>query len=235
MPKIFENKGYYRRVTIFLILIMSCIFLVTRWVRDVSNEVSISTYSGPRIISRKIPKKHTSREKIFCRKRMDPNRAFEVHVFYAGDEEIARYKSNEDEIFDIKGDIPDGKIEFEDATRGSYGFENYRDGKRHGISKEYYSVGRLKKETYYLMGKLQTKRNYFIDGILRQEEDYTDAKRIVSMKEVGVGSVYYRDGSLMYEWRFTYSDQGGYNKSYNREGKLMVAKYFDEQGRLIEK
>jgi len=172
--------------------------------------------------------------KITRKTRWDPSRKFAQSIFYVKDKEIARYKSSYDNVYDFTGNIPDGRVKIIDETRNTTGEEYYRDNKRHGLSKEYYSSGKLKSEVKYIRGKVLTKKLYYIDGTLKQEEDLMDAMLITNNKEVGAGKVYRRDGTLMYEWRLTNSDRGGYNKSYNSLGKLVAENFFDENGELIE-
>ncbi|MCB9747461.1 MAG: hypothetical protein H6755_03540 [Candidatus Omnitrophica bacterium] len=166
--------------------------------------------------------------------RFDPSRDFEENILFDEDIEIARFKSVEDKIYDLEGEIPDGKIKFFNESKNTYGEEEYWGGKRHGFYREYYGTGELKKETEYKYGQKWINKEYFIDGKMRLEEYLDDALFFANTKEVGVGKVYYRSGVLMYEWNITNKGKERYNKSYNIDGKVMSIKYFDENGQLIK-
>lgn len=166
---------------------------------------------------------------------LDANRKFYVNTFYVDGQEVAQCKSEEDRVFDVTGRIPDGKFQFTNQTDKTFGEERFLKGKRYGEYKEYYEEGKLKTEKIYQYGAVQVLKQYYIDGILRMEQDLTDAIAGVDNKETGIGKVYYRNGTLMYEWRLTNKDKGGYNKSYNKDGRLVAVNYLDEMGRRIER
>ncbi len=165
---------------------------------------------------------------------LDANRTYSVNTISVDGQQVAQFKSTDDKIFDITGHIPEGKIKFTNQTDKTYGEERFRNDKRYGEYKEYYETGQLKLEKVYESGEAKVVKQYYIDGILRMEEDFTDTLRGVDNKEVGAGKVYYRNGTLMYEWRLTNKDKGGYNKSYNKDGGLVAVNYFDEQGNRVE-
>lgn len=166
---------------------------------------------------------------------LDPGRQFAISIFYADGEEIARYKSHQDTIYDFEGHIPDGKVAFYNVSDQTSGVEYYRDGKRHGEYLEYYDNINLKCQAEYSQGKVNTRQEYYSDGILRMEEDYTDPMLYVDDPEKGSGKVYFRNGTLMYEWHLTSQDENRYKKSYNRDGVLVEIKTYDEYGVLTEK
>ena len=163
----------------------------------------------------------------------DPNREFYESAFFAGDEEIAHFKSLGEDIYDVTGKIPDGKITFTNITESTYGDEHYRDGKRNGTYREYYKNEQLKREAYYFDGTLVTNKEYFFDGTLRMEQDFSDAMSITENREVGVGKIYYRNGKIMYEYHLTNKSQGGFNRSYDRNGVIVAENSFDQNGDLI--
>ena len=78
------------------------------------------------------------------------------------------------------------------------------------------------------------KREYYNDGGIRLEVNYEDAREQTDNKERGAGRVYYRDGTIKYEWNLTNSEKIGFKKSYNQDGELRAAFYFDEHGQPVE-
>ena len=78
-----------------------------------------------------------------------------------------------------------------------------------------------------------TSKEYFIDGILRMEEDYTDALQLPELREVGVGKVYDRKGKIKYEWHLIQNSPEYFNKSYNTDGECVQANYFDANGKFL--
>lgn len=164
---------------------------------------------------------------------IEPNRQFYESVFFSDEQEIGRYKSVTDEIFDVKGVIPDGKVTFFNQTDETQGEEQFFNGQRNGWFREYYSNDQLKKETHYDNGKPKLNKEYYFDGTKKMEQDLTDAMWITDNSEVGIGKVYHRSGILRYEWNLTNSSNGGYNRSYNIEGTLTQENIFDQNGELI--
>jgi antitoxin component YwqK of YwqJK toxin-antitoxin module len=168
--------------------------------------------------------------------RLDPNRKFYVARFFCEDQELLTCEISGDRVYDCSDIIPDGNVKFVNETDQTYGEQSYFNGVRDGQRREYYHTGQLKTETQYVMGSLEMTREYFIDGILKMEQDLTDALWFSSGKdniETGVGKVYYRDGTLMYEWHLTNQDQGGYKKSYNQDGQVVSLRRFNERGELV--
>lgn len=168
------------------------------------------------------------------RANLDPNRGYWENVFFIKGEEIARFKNVEENIFDMKGAIPDGVVRFENVTAKTYGEEYYQEGKRHGLYREYYEKGELKREAVYGQGKLLMNKEYFIDGKLRMDEDFHDALMFVKNKEIGTGKVYYRNGVMMHEWHLTNMDENRYDKSYNIAGEMVEMNLYDREGKIIK-
>jgi antitoxin component YwqK of YwqJK toxin-antitoxin module len=52
---------------------------------------------------------------------------------------------------------------------------------------------------------------------------------------VGIGKLYWPNGKLKYEWHLTRRDPIGYKKSYNKEGELRHAVFYDEFNNQIER
>lgn len=171
---------------------------------------------------------------LIRKSQLHPNREFTENIIFCDTEEIARFNSQEEKIYDMEGEIPDGVIKFFDESKKLHGEENFWRGKRHGEYKEFYETGEVRRNAQYFYGKMMSNKVYFIDGTLRMEQDFSDALDIANEPEVGVGKIYYRQGGLMYEWNLTRQLKGGYKKSYNVDGKLAEEKRYNELGELIE-
>ena len=171
---------------------------------------------------------------VLKKTRTAPDRSFELSIFYQGGEEIASQRvSPKGEIYEQTGVIPDGKVKFVNETNETYGAEIYKDGKRHGPMKVYYKDGVLMQESSYLFGRLMTSKEYYHNGVVRMEVDFSDARKYDDGRDVGIGKVYSQDGRVKYEWKLINTDPVGYQKSYNRQGTLTGEVYFDGNGDII--
>ena len=167
---------------------------------------------------------------------LDPNRTFFHNIIYADGNRIAAFKTYEGSgytMFELEGNIPDGKVTFMDRSRNTSGVESYRDNQRHGICREYYESGPVRRDILFEYGKAVQEREYYIDGTLRMDINYRDALAGIQDNEVGIGKVYYRDGTLRYEWSLTNRDRQRYKKSYNIAGDLVQEKIYDARGNLL--
>ena len=165
---------------------------------------------------------------------MDPGREFFMNVVFADGKEVARFKSDEEVIFDVEGDIPDGTIEFSNMTSGAYGVENFDGGKRTGLYKEYFASGQLRFEKIYSYGKLLSLKEFYVSGDVRMTVDYSDALLLTDDDETGSGKIFFNDGVLMYEWHLTTRDPNRYKKMYNYRGDLVEIHHFDAAGKLAD-
>jgi len=70
--------------------------------------------------------------------------------------------------------------------------KNYKNGILHGVCKEYYYNGSLRKQENYNNGKMVSPvvKTYFDNGILRHEAEYNNGK------EHGLCKMYNKDGTL---------------------------------------
>lgn len=168
-------------------------------------------------------------------KQLEPNRKYVTYFFFMDGKQIAQFNAKDDEVFDYQGNLFSGTVEFVDYEVNSKGTQEYKKGKRHGKITLYYNDGQLQYEGEYDDNKLVSEKEYFVDGALRMEVDLSRAAKFGSVKDVGVGKVYFRNGDLRYEWRAVDIEFGGYNKSYNRDGVLVEEKYFDSIGQPISK
>ena len=188
----------------------------------------------PKAASRKFSREAV-KDKYLRKERLDVSREYSQSVIYEDGVEIARFKTKNHKTYDAQGEIPGGNVKFVNESKGTYGIEQYRRGKRNGDYAEYYREGQIKKKAYYFNGKIMRVTEYYIDGTVRMEVDYTDNLMFTDDIEVGVGKVYYRDGVLMYEWSLTNSNPIRYKISYNKKGELVETKYYDDKGDLIER
>lgn len=173
-------------------------------------------------------------QKAARKDRLSPGRDYVESVFYLDEKEIGRQKIIDEKVMESDGEIPEGRVDFVNEFKGTQGVEYYVRGQKDGPSKAYFTGGQLNVEAYYRKGKLLWKKEYYNDGGIRIEINYEDARKDTDAKETGVGKVYYRDGTLKYEWHLTNSEKIGFKKSYNQDGELRAAFYFDENGQLMK-
>ncbi len=228
------------RYTVFFVFCVLALIVTTQWIQ---RRIDGVTAGGVHVSSgaplENIPSapaiRYRKRGQVILRKdRLSLNRDHMESIFYLQEKEIARQKIAGDETLESSGEIPNGKIHFVNESKETHGTEYYRGGRKDGPSQTYFADGRLNEEAYYRGGRLLWKKEYYPEGGLRLELDYQDARPHKDEREVGTGKVYFRDGILKYEWHLTNSDKIGYKKSYNQDGQLRAALYFDEQGQPVE-
>lgn len=201
----------------------------------IAPEASSAAKQGPSARRRK------PGETIVRKDRLSPGRDYLESVFYLNDtpvgslwEEVAQQKIVNEKVVESSGEIPEGRVDFLDESKKTYGTDYYLQGKKSGPSRTYLPDGRLNIEAYYQWGKLLWKKEYYNDGNIRLEVSYEDAREQSGEKETGAGKVYYRDGTIKYEWNLTNSEKVGFKKSYSQDGELRAASYFDEYGQPVE-
>ena len=213
----------------------SGLLILNKWIFRQLEVVSPSASQKAAVVSDVFPEeKETIKGTVTRKTRLDPNRDFSQSIVYLDGKEMARFKSREGDIYDLTGSIPNGEVSFANESKGTYGVENYYDNKLHGSYKEYYRNGNLREERQYFNGKARWLKEYYIDGQIRMEIDYEDALTLSDDSEAGRGKVYYRDGTLRYEWRLTNTEKNRYKKAYNIKGELTEAKYYDQYGNLLK-
>lgn len=159
---------------------------------------------------------------------------FTQSILYQDGREVARFKfSPARGVYDIKGEMPDGAVTFEDSFRGTTGEEHYKNGRRDGPYKEYFEDGRLRMEAFYDKGEMLWQKEYYPDGQLYFVILYEDARTVKGLKERGVGKFYYADGRLKYEYNFTNRQSEGFQKAYTHSGEIRFEAYYDEFGNKI--
>ena len=224
--------------------LLVAIFVLNKWIQnqiqsiDESQQRSIdSKFETLRAQNERLQKKKEFLNREVIRKtHLDPSRKFSQSIVYADDQEVARFKaSGQGVVYDFEGDIPEGEVKFFNSTQKTYGKEKYRNNKRHGIAVTYFETGQLYRKAYYRRGRLLQQEEYYIDGTLRMEQDYEDARHYEDDNEVGIGKVYSRDGTIKYEWHLTRTDEIGFKKSYNSKGELILAIYYDTNGDEIRR
>jgi len=219
-------------IAVFFIALFVLLIFINRWL---STQISEMRNEAPiEIQETKVKPQISYKGDILRRTRLDPNRQFSESIFFAGGSEIARFKNQLENIYDFTGEIPDGRVKFINESENTYGEEYYFNNKRNGLYKEFYKTGELRREAAYKDGRLITNKIYFIDGKLRQEEDFSDAMYITNNKEVGKGKIFFRNGTIMYEWSLTNKEKGGYNRSYNQNGELIEENLLNQSGKIIE-
>ena len=115
---------------------------------------------------------------------------------------------------------------------------NYRNGKLHGIIKEFYETGELKSEQDYKMGRIIGKRNFRRNGDLEYElrydgtrkletqiEYYTTGERfrqreLVNGKREGLELEFYRDGNKKAERNYINGKKEGSAIGYHINGRV---------------
>ncbi len=158
-----------------------------------------------------------------------------IDVFYKDGQEVGLQRRTADGEKEVEGNIPEGKVKFIDQTTGTYGEEYYKRGQKHGVSRTYFPTGELMKEVYYIKGILITEKEFFKNGQVRFEADYS--RMCDSCKgghEKGAGKIFYSDGKLKYEWNFNVEQDKGYQRAYTREGELRFEAYYDREGRRLD-
>jgi len=229
-----KNFGGAISVLVVIVLIAGLV-MVNNWIQERATDITSRPATAPAV--KPAPKEAVSVKKrqgeVVKRARLSPDRRHKINTFYQGGEQIAKHKVSGNRVFDRVGEIPDGRIKFINESNETYGVEFYRDGDLHGPAKTYYKEGQLYRDDYYQYGRRMTSTEYYVDGTVRMTEDYYDARSHTGGLETGTGKVYFRDGTIKYEWRFVESDPAAFKKSYNRRGELVDEVYFDEFGQEV--
>lgn len=179
-----------------------------------------------------------SQEKIVRKTRRDPRGGTYLEsTFFRGKEVVARYKELKGEIYDMEGSIPDGKVEFLNEITKVKGEEFYQKGKRHGLYKEYYKTGQLKKEAQFTRGRVMSSKEYYLNGLVRLEQEFKnilwdifDADNV----RQGSGRLYYPEGTVEREWDYEGEAGERYLRIYDKNGVLKSVEYYDEEGNPVK-
>lgn len=220
-------------IAIGIAAIFAAVFIANRCVDRQLQDLNAHQPMNPSAVQSHIQSKQTS-SKVVRKMHLDPNRKYYENRVYAGEEQIAFFKSHEGEMFDFEGNIPNGKVHFKNSNDNTYGTEYFFENERHGLYEEYYENGILKKKAQYSNGEMVVHKQYYYDGSLRMEIDLSDAMVFSDDSEVGVGKIYYKSGILMYEWNMTNLGRDRFKKAYDIEGNLVEVRRYDEDGNELE-
>ena len=69
-------------------------------------------------------------EKIVRKDRLSPGRDYIESIFYLNEEEIARQKIVNDKVAESSDEITEGRVDFFDESKKTYGIEYYVEGKK---------------------------------------------------------------------------------------------------------
>ena len=191
--------------------------------------------SSPKIADQQSAPEESNPDEVICKSQVIRGVDIVENVCYKGRQEIFHQTMSKDKVLEQTGQIPEGVVKFYDSYNNVHGEQEYREGKKVGTTKTFFEDGHLKSETKYNEGKLQWVKEYFDNGILRSEVDYREAIMDPDQNsEVGVGKLYSFDGTLKYEWNLSRGNSQGFKKSYNKDGSLRAATYFDSFGHEIK-
>lgn len=225
--------------TVIIVVVLGVLIFAQKWVETTMNKLMERAIVYPKI--RKMEEQNRRnlsriyKGKVVRKILMNPNRTHSESRIYNDGELVAQFSSiRGDDVEKLKGKLPEGRIGFVNETKETYGEERWQKGKRHGEYIEYYSNGVIYRQAKFYKGRLMENEIFYFDGTPRRVEDFKDALRFVDDPEVGYGRIYYRDGKLMYEWKLTNLLKGGYKRSYNKEGRLVEEKIYDNMGDLVE-
>jgi len=241
-----KNHLNIKWLIVVLIIVFSGILLLSRMInQQIGGITEISPSPAQAIKTINVPKREARKEKevqtgILRVERKNPKNSYTESIITVDGTEVARFKREDEKIFDMQGAIPDGKIKFTNKWESTYGFEHYRNGKREGLLTAYYKNGQIHSKANYRNGHLRVRKSYYHGGILRMEEDYTNASFVSNFlkdafERVGTGKIYRLSGSLKYEWHITDDAKQYYTKRYNAHGKVIQENFYNTDGELIKK
>jgi len=192
------------------------------------------------IFKEKVLQKEITQKGVLRVERKNPKNSYAESIITVDGKEVARFKRENGKIFDVQGQIPDGTIKFTNKWESTYGVENFRNGKKEGSHTVYYKNGKVHSVARYKNGRLLKRKSYFHGGILRMEEDYTNASYVSkflqgTFERVGIGKIYRLNGSLKYEWYVTDDAEQYYTKRYNSRGKVVQENFYNKLGEVIKK
>lgn len=231
-------------VPVFCLVVFLLIYL-SRWVDDEINGRGKGLRQRPAVPARPVLPEtksdtDTTPKEILRIERRPQNQNYSENIIFVDGAQVARFKNKDGRVFDRDGVIPDVQMKFVNEWEGTHGFEQFRDGKRDGAYAEYYSSGSLRTKANYSRGRLVSREGYFGNGVLRSQEDYRNTEWVSGLiplkkvKDVGVGKIYRADGTLKYEWSFVDDAARNYTKTYDPQGNLREADYYDARGELLE-
>ena len=94
---------------------------------------------------------------------------------------------------------------------------NYKDGRKHGLCKEYYENGNLQREAIYENGAyIETIRTYYKNGTLMSENIYDETTN------EKVSKTYFDNGIVSHETIYKAGTKDGIYKHYSKKGNLLL-------------
>jgi len=238
----FNTKWYINGCIIACVGFLLISYYVNKKIHSITEIPSSSTESFQ---TANKPKKEALQKEMMQkgalrRESKNPKNSYTESIITVDEKEVARFKKKDGKIFDVQGQIPDGKIKFTNKWESTYGFEHFHKGKRDGPFTAYYQNGRIHSEASYKNGRLIKRKSYYHGGVLRMEEDYTNTNYVSTFlqgtfKRVGRGKIYRLNGSLKYEWYVTDDAEQFYTKRYNSKGKIVQENFYNRQGEVIKK
>ena len=149
-------KTYF---TVAVLIFTGVMIFANKWVESVTNKLLYRAVVSSKIKSLEKRDEENRRriykEKVVRKILMNPNRTFAESRLYSEGLLIAQFNSvKNDDMNDLKGVLPEGKVSFINETKGTYGEEYYQKGKRHGTYTEYYDNGVVYRRAKFYQGKL---------------------------------------------------------------------------------
>ncbi|MFC1594217.1 toxin-antitoxin system YwqK family antitoxin [Candidatus Omnitrophota bacterium] len=214
------------------IICIIVLFIVNSWIGTISQDSSQQSI----LVIEEIPVASTAdtdQSAPLTRKTRVKRGTDEIEtIFYRGDQEVARETNLAGSIIKQSGNIPDGPVVFSDTRKKTHGEVPYKYGRKHGVSRTYFDDDQIWIEEEYRLGKLQTRKRYDRSGTLRLEADYRNGSEKKNNTETGEGRVYFANGKVRYEWKFTSGTQAGYRKTYDQSGTLVFEEHYNADGEI---
>ena len=99
---------------------------------------------------------------------------------------------------------------------------------------EYHPNGQIWTQKTYNDGRLTLLKEYYSNGSLRMQADYSDALMLPNLQDKGSGTLYRRNGHAIYDWQFTNLDSERFRKFYDDLGKPSRIEYYSLKGELTK-
>lgn len=230
-----NRRSPFLTITLFSLVLFTAIAAMNHWLeRLMQTRQQVKPRSASEADAALRASRRSRPDQVTRHIFQDPSRKYFQSTIRKGSKEVARFKNSGEDIYDIVGEIPDGKISFFNDSLKTYGEEYFRKGRREGAYIEYFETGIPMLEAEYRAGDQLWLKEYYSDGTLRMEVDYQDALVMSKSVEKGKGRIYYRGGTLMYEWDLTNAAPELTTRAYNNQGELVEIRTFDERGEVIK-
>jgi antitoxin component YwqK of YwqJK toxin-antitoxin module len=113
-----------------------------------------------------------------------------------------------------------------------------KDGKKHGVWKEFYPDGKLKREMYYIHGQLNgLYKEYSPDGklttVLMYKYGQPEKVNKNSVRQITQKQTFYKSGKLKHSGYYKHDTiPVGVHKEYDEAGNVTLVKIYDDEGHL---